>query len=163
MDLVDQNLQAYQRAEQAKGDASRWLADFETALVSQDAERVAALFHEELHWRDILAFTWYYTPLAGSRQIAARLVAEQSRVNARGFHLPDERCQPRHVKRVGIDSLEAIFEFATAIGSGAGILRLSPDADGILKAWRDINDLAVDRRARGENWRQPSHRFRVLP
>src|SRR5262245_7582591 len=68
MDLVDQNLQAYQRAEQAKGDASRWLADFETALGSRDPDRVAALFHADSHWRDILAFTWYYTPIAGSRE-----------------------------------------------------------------------------------------------
>jgi putative flavoprotein involved in K+ transport len=136
MDLVDQNLQAYQRAEQARGDASRWLADFETALGSQDVDRIAALFHEDSHWRDILAFTWHYTPVAGSREIAGRLAAQQSRVGARGFHLPNGRREPRHVKRVGIDSIEAIFEFTTAVGGGAGILRLSPDAGGILKAWQ---------------------------
>jgi putative flavoprotein involved in K+ transport len=136
MDLVDQNLQEYQRAEQAKGDASRWLAEFETALSSRDAGRIAALFHEDSHWRDILAFTWYYTPIAGSREIAGRLVAEQSRVLAAGFHLPDGRRAPRHVKRAGIDSIEVIFEFTTAIGGGAGIVRLSPDADGIPKAWQ---------------------------
>src|SRR5689334_17378711 len=122
MDLVDQNLQAYQHAEQAKEDASRWLADFETALGSQDTGRIAALFHEESHWRDILAFTWHYTPVTGSRQIADRLMAEQSRVNAADFHLPDGRRQPRHVKRLGIDSIEVIFEFTTTIGGCAGIL-----------------------------------------
>jgi len=136
MDLVDQNLQAYQRVEQAKGDASRWLSDFETALASRDADRIAALFHVDSHWRDILAFTWYYTPVAGSQEIANRLAAEQSRAGARGFHLPDGRRAPRHVKRVGIDSIEAIFEFSTSVGGGAGIVRLSPDAGGTLKAWQ---------------------------
>ena len=67
MDLVDQNLQEYQRAEQARGDASRWLADFETALGARDAGHIAALFHEDSHWRDILAFTWYYTPIVGAQ------------------------------------------------------------------------------------------------
>lgn len=136
MDLVDQNLQAFQRAEQAKGDAVRWLGDFETALLSRDAGRIAALFHEDSHWRDILAFTWYYSPLAGARAIADRLAADQARANARGFHLPEGRREPRHIKRAGIDSIEAIFEFTTAVGAGAGMLRLSPDADGTPKAWQ---------------------------
>jgi putative flavoprotein involved in K+ transport len=135
MDVVDQNLQAYHRAEQAKGDANRWLADFETALGSRDAGRVAALFHDDSHWRDILAFTWHYTPVAGAQEIARRLTAEQSWAQAKGFHLPDGRRAPRHMKRSGVESIEAIFEFGTAIGGAAGLLRLSPDAGGVLKAW----------------------------
>ncbi len=136
MDLVDKDLQAFQRGEHAKGAAARWLADYETALGLRDVGRLAGLFHEESHWRDILAFTWYYTAVAGSHDIATRLAAEQSRVGARNFHLPDGRRAPRHVKRVGIDSIEAIFEFSTAVGRGAGIFRLSPDAGGTLKAWQ---------------------------
>ena len=92
MDIVDQNLQSYQRAGQARGDARSWLADFETALGSRDAGRIATLFHEDSHWRDILAFTWHYTPVAGSREIAGRLAAEQSGINAKGFHLPELKC-----------------------------------------------------------------------
>ena len=46
MDLADQDLQAFQRAEQAKGDAIHWLAGFETALDSRDVGRIADLFHE---------------------------------------------------------------------------------------------------------------------
>jgi len=87
MDLVNQDLQAFQRGEEAEATAARWLADFETALGSRDIGRIAGLFHEESHWRDILAFTWYYTPVAGSHDIAARLAAEQARVEARGFRL----------------------------------------------------------------------------
>ena len=136
MDLVNQDLQAFQRGEEAEATAARWLADFETALGSRDIGRIAGLFHEESHWRDILAFTWYYTPVAGSHDIAARLAAEQARVEARGFRLPEGRRAPRYVKRVGVESIEAIFEFSTAVGGGAGIFRLSPDADGTVKAWQ---------------------------
>ena len=41
------------------------------------------------------------------------------------------------MKRLGIDSIEAIFEFKTADGSAAGILRLSPAAHqgGAMRAW----------------------------
>lgn len=136
MDIVDQDLQAFQRGEQADAAAARWLANFEAALGSGDAGRIAGLFHEDSHWRDILAFTWHYTPVAGSREIANTLSAEQSRVRARNFHLPEGRRAPRYVKRVGVESIEAIFEFSTAVGGGAGIFRLAPDADGTLKAWQ---------------------------
>jgi len=136
MDIVDQDLQAFQRGEQAEAAAARWLANFEAALGSGDAGRIAGLFHEDSHWRDILAFTWHYTPVAGSREIANTLSAEQSRVRARNFHLPEGRRAPRYVKRVGVESIEAIFEFSTAVGGGAGIFRLAPDADGTLKAWQ---------------------------
>ena len=41
------------------------------------------------------------------------------------------------MKRLGIDSIEAIFEFKTAVGRGAGIIRLSPAQDGgaAMQAW----------------------------
>ncbi len=136
MDIVNQDLQAFQRGEHAEGVAARWLADFETALASRDVGRIAGLFHEDSHWRDILAFTWHYTPVAGSHGIATRLAAEQPRVQARNFRLPEGRRAPRYVKRVGVESIEATFEFSTAVGGSAGIFRLSPDADGTLKAWQ---------------------------
>ena len=49
MDLVDKDLQAFQRGEHAKGAAARWLADYETALGLRDVGRLAGLFHEESH------------------------------------------------------------------------------------------------------------------
>lgn len=135
MNHVDPSLQAFQQAEQARRAATAWLEAFEAALGARDAARIAALFHAESHWRDVLAFTWHYTPLAGPEAIAGRLAAEQASTGAHGFHLPEGRKPPRHVKRLGIDSIEAIFTFATAEGSGAGIIRLSPAADGTMRAW----------------------------
>jgi putative flavoprotein involved in K+ transport len=137
MDDFEQSLHEFQIAENRRRIARDWLKTFESALTSRDAAQIGALFHEESHWRDVLAFTWHMTPVAGRDSIATRLAAEQARTAAHGFHLPKGRRAPRLVKRLGIDSIEAIFEFATAEGRGAGIIRLSPAAEGgdAMRAW----------------------------
>lgn len=135
MNDVDQPFQDFQAAQQARRSAETWLAAFETALVARDPAAIGGLFHQDCHWRDILAFTWHVTPLAGRDAVGNRFAAEQQRTDAHAFHLPAERRAPRNVRRLGIDSVEAIFAFKTAYGRGAGILRLSPDADGGMKAW----------------------------
>ena len=136
MEKDEQDLQQFLQAQAARRDAATWLENFEEALLSRDAARIGALFHEESHWRDVLAFTWYMTPVAGREAIAARLAQEQPRTQANGFRLPKDRRPPRRVTRLGIESIEAIFEFATADGRGAGIIRLSPGPEGgPLKAW----------------------------
>lgn len=137
MNDFDQSLHAFQVAEHARLSAAGWLSRFEAALTARDPAAIAALFHDDSHWRDVLAFTWDLTPMAGRDAIAARLAAEQGHTAARGFHLPANRRAPREVRRLGIDSIEALFEFETAEGQGAGIIRLSPvDGDnGAMKAW----------------------------
>jgi cation diffusion facilitator CzcD-associated flavoprotein CzcO len=137
MNDFDQSFLEFQAAEQTRRSAEDWLAAFETALVSRDAAVIGALFHPDCHWRDILAFTWHLTPVEGRDNVATRLAAEQQRTGAHGFHLPPGRKPPRKVKRLGIDSVEAIFEFRTVDGRGAGIMRLSPAPDGRdkMKAW----------------------------
>jgi cation diffusion facilitator CzcD-associated flavoprotein CzcO len=137
MNDIDQSFLEFQIAARARRAAEDWLVAFENALVARDVARIGAQFHEDCHWRDILAFTWHLTPLAGRDTIAARLAAEQEHAAAHGFHLPAGRRAPRQARRLGIDSIEAIFEFATADGHGAGIVRLSPDAEfgGVMKAW----------------------------
>jgi cation diffusion facilitator CzcD-associated flavoprotein CzcO len=133
----DQTFLAFQTEQQARRSVECWLAAFETALVSEDQAALGALFHEDSHWRDVLAFTWHVTPLSGREAIAARLTKEQRRTAAHGFHLPPSRKPPRHVKRLGVDSIEAIFEFKTVDGRGAGIVRLSPvsETGSDMKAW----------------------------
>ena len=137
MNDIDDSFQEFQRTRFTLHAAERWLADFEVALASRDPDRIGALFHQDSHWRDILAFTWHFSSAQGPDAIGARLAAEQARTGAHGFHLPPGRRAPRQVRRLGIDSIEAIFEFATVDGQGAGIVRLSPtdDANGDPKAW----------------------------
>ena len=135
MNDIDQGFAEYQAAIHVRRAAEDWLAGFEAALASQDATSIGELLHPDCHWRDILAFTWHITPAEGSGIIAARLASEQARTGAHGFHLPDGRKAPRKVTRVGVACIEAIFEFKTVDGRGAGVLRLSPDADGVMRAW----------------------------
>src|ERR1700761_4729881 len=111
MNDLDQSLLEYQIAARARRSAEDWLVAFENALVSRDAARIGAQFHQDCHWRDILAFTWHLTPIAGRDNVAARLAAEQEHTAAHGFQLPAGRRPPREVRRLGIDSIEAIFEF----------------------------------------------------
>jgi putative flavoprotein involved in K+ transport len=131
-----QSLRDFERAEQAREAAGSWLASFERTLHARDAASIASLFHVDAHWRDVLAFTWNFSSARGSNYIAARLAAAQQQTAAHAFHLPQKRMPPRHVKRLGIESIEAIFEFTTAVGRGAGVLRLSSSDDGAaMKAW----------------------------
>ena len=136
MNDFDQSFLAFQAAEHSRRIAEAWLSAFETALVSRDAARIGALFHQDCHWHDILAFTWHMTPVAGRDNVAERLAADQRRTAAHGFHLPPGRKPPREVKRLGIDSIEAIFEFATTDGRGAGIIRLSPGPTVVTRCGR---------------------------
>ncbi|MDG2286120.1 MAG: NAD(P)/FAD-dependent oxidoreductase [Alphaproteobacteria bacterium] len=114
--------------------AERWLAAFEIALTSGDLAQIGALFHGDCHWRDILAFTWDISSAMGRENVAAGLAAAQTSTMGRGFHLPPGRKPPKDVRRVGRECIEAIFEFTTAVGRGAGIIRLSDD-NGVMKAW----------------------------
>jgi putative flavoprotein involved in K+ transport len=131
-----QALRDFERAQEARQAASSWLASFERALHSRDASSIASLFHIDAHWRDVLTFTWNFSSARGNKDIATRLAAAQQKTAAHGFYLPHKRMPPRHVKRLGIDSIEAIFEFTTAVGRGAGVLRLSTsESGGAMKAW----------------------------
>lgn len=136
MNHVDDTFHADRVASQHRQAAAGWLAAFEAALSAQDAVRLGALFHEDCHWRDILAFTWNLSAFEGRRALVARLAEAQAETRARAFHLPAHRKPPRQVKRLGRETIEAIFEFSTAVGSGAGIVRLSAgDEGGPMKAW----------------------------
>src|SRR4051794_25524677 len=73
MNDFDQSFLEFQAAQEARRFAEDWLGAFESALKFRDAARIRALFHQDSHWRDILAFTWHLTPLAGRDTIAARL------------------------------------------------------------------------------------------
>lgn len=143
--------------------ASHWLEAFETALRAGDTDAIAALFQPESHWRDLVAFTWHISPHAGAEQIAGTLVGAQPSTKAHGFALAAGRTPPRQVVRLGVDVIEAIFEFETAVGRGNGVVRLvvdsnTPSSDG-LRAWvllttleelKGFEEHVDDRRPSGE-------------
>src|SRR5438445_9564421 len=107
--------------------ASEWLARFERALAGRDEAAIAALFHSESHWRDVLALTWRIGTLSGAGSLAAGLASHSARARPRDFEVDLRRTPPREVTRAGTKCIEAIFRFETEIGRGSGVLRLLPE------------------------------------
>lgn len=141
--------------------ASRWLKDFEAAVKRKDADAAAALFLADGHWRDLVAFTWDIRTMSGAGDIKNALRQLLATVQPGNFRIAEKRTAPRVVKRAGVENIEAIFSFETAMGRGSGILRLVPDSAGVLKAWVLLTTLDEikgheerigPRRPRGEEW-----------
>ena len=150
---------------------SSWLSDFETALTAGNSEKLSAHFQDDCHWRDIVAFTWHFTSSVGHDQVVSTLLKQCSEVQACHFRLAQSRAEPRWVRRQGIETLEALFDFETAQGRGTGVLRLVRQPDGKLKAWVLLTTLqelkgfeektgtnrpsgeAYSRNFGGENWK----------
>jgi putative flavoprotein involved in K+ transport len=40
----------------------QWLSAFESALTSGSEAALSAVLSDEVHWRDLMAFTWTITP-----------------------------------------------------------------------------------------------------
>src|SRR6185312_16479528 len=107
---------------------AHWLAQFEKA----DRSRLRSLFHADSHWRDVLALTWRIETVSGRDAIEQALGAA---LRPSHVEIDSDRTPPRPVMRAGRDAIEAIFKFETAEGRGDGVVRLTPDSDGTLKAW----------------------------
>jgi hypothetical protein len=120
-------------AEAARDAVANWLARFGSALAGGDPAGIAALFAAECHYRDMLAFSWTIRPAAGAGAIAAFLADAQKSIAAHGFALAQGRTPPRIVRRLGVETYEAIFRFETATGRGFGVVRL-PTANP-TRAW----------------------------
>ena len=142
---------------------SRWLAAFETALSRCDVRAVADLFQTDSNWRDIVAFTGHISSFLGGDQVAAAMVAAQHDTHARGFTIAANRTPPRRMRRVGVDVIEALFEFETGVGRGNGVVRLVSDnaAREGVRAWvvlttleelRGFEERTGDRRPTGEGY-----------
>lgn len=115
--------------------AQVWLDQFERTL--GEAGALDGLFLVESYWRDVLALSWSLQTITGRDAIADALTALAPEAAPVSFKIAPNRAPPRWVTRAGINNIEAIFDFETALGRGSGILRLVPDAaDGDrLKAW----------------------------
>ncbi len=142
--------------------AAAWLDDFGAALASGDAARIAALFAQDCHWRDILAFTWDLRTTSGATAIAARMVPTLAATAPRELALAAGRTKPRRVARVGVDTIEVIFTFETSVGPCNGVARLVSEARQ-LRAWtllttldeiRGHEDPANGRRWQNVDWKR---------
>ncbi|WP_207540881.1 flavin-containing monooxygenase [Sabulicella rubraurantiaca] len=139
----------------ARATATTWLGDFEAALASGEATRLVALFAEECHWRDILAFTWNLRTISGASAIAEGMVPTLQRMAPRGPGLAGGRTPPRRVGRAGMEAIEAIFSFETSVGPCDGVVRLVHEG-GRPRAWTLMTSLREIRGhedpANGQRW-----------
>lgn len=166
-------------AEPEAGDAAgRWLDRFNTALAAVDRTGLAALFAEECHLRDLLAFTWGFKQAVGVPAVVDMLAGAQPAIGATGFAVAPGRTPPRRVSRTGVEVFEAIVQFETKLGRGHGVLRL-PVADP-SRAWvlhttleelkgheerigpRRPSGSAYSRNFGGENWLDQRIRARAF-
>ena len=102
----------------------KWIASFEAALLAGDAKALAAQFADDGHFRDLLAFTWSLTPRQGAQAIAELMLEKKGKARVSGFALAEGRTPPRRVQRAGVDVIEGLIRFESAVGSGCGVLRL---------------------------------------
>lgn len=115
--------------------AQDWLDGFGLALEAGDAAAIAAMFQPESWWRDAVAFTGTLGTVEGAEAIGEALARHAPAVAASGFRLDPDRLAPSQVMRAGAETVEVFYRFHTAIGTGEGVLRLTPDGDGRLLAW----------------------------
>ncbi|KAJ7484202.1 FAD/NAD-P-binding domain-containing protein [Mycena latifolia] len=123
--------------------ASSWLRRFSTFLVSFDASRSAACFHEEGFLRDILVFTWSNRTLSGRAKIAAYLHASLTTASVNSIKLDDRpHLTPEFTEATA--TIASGFTFETSTGPGQGYFALNPTASGewcamsVFMALRDI-------------------------
>src|SRR5688500_10434524 len=118
MNDADQSVLRRASVENEEAGVRQWLASLEAARRARSKSAIAALFAPDSHWRDLLAFTWSLTPHSGADQIAAAMAKLQSVTQARRFAIARNRTAPRRVRRLGIEVIEALFDFETAVGRG---------------------------------------------
>lgn len=112
-------------AEQGAGQiVAAWLDRLNAALETRDAARLGALFRPDGHWRDIVGLTWRIATVSGREDVAGALLPAAASSAARRFAVDPDRCPPRAVERAGEEAIEAILRFETAVGEGAGLVRI---------------------------------------
>lgn len=107
-----------------------WLEKLESALQSCDEAGLGRLFADACHWRDLVAFTWHNKAYNDRDEIVGALLKHQATVNSSNFQLASNRTGPRIVRRLGVEVIEAFFDFETNVGRGTGVVRLKADPAG---------------------------------
>ena len=117
--------------------AEAWLQQAVDALTAVDRNAVESLFSAESYWRDVLALTWGLETTLGRKRIGDALCIGAPAAGLSDLKVEIAPLPPRHVVRVGTETIEAFFTFSTNVGRGRGIVRLCADEseDGQYKAW----------------------------
>ena len=110
--------------------ASRWLTEFDAALVGNSAMSLRELLLETGHWRDIAALTWSIGTTSGTDAVAQQLADSAVQVNAHKFRLDQRRSAPQWIERAGEMCLEFFCQFETKAAECIAVVRLQQPAAG---------------------------------
>ncbi|GIT19754.1 MAG: hypothetical protein CM1200mP39_25600 [Dehalococcoidia bacterium] len=105
---------------------TEWLLMFEEGVSSPSFDIVRDLFHEDCHWRDLLALTWQVKTVSGLTNILSMIQSLTPKTQPYGLQIPHDHAAPRSVERAGVEVIEAIFCFETRVGKSFGVVRLTP-------------------------------------
>jgi hypothetical protein len=116
--------------------ATVWLQRFSEAIDTFDIDAVVSLFLLDGIWRDMLALTWTFRTIFGTRRIRAMLESRLQQTKLTSLKLAKQTERPTTVfKHVpGLFCIQSCFEFETAIGAGSGVFRIVPTSNGEWKA-----------------------------
>lgn len=117
--------------------ASQWLSRFAAVLASNDASKLTTVFHDDSWWRDAVALDWDLHTFHGLANIIAFLSPRLATLELTSFKLAADGkpFAPSTATPIeGLDWVQSMFFFETAVGRGRGILRLAQAKDGVYKA-----------------------------
>ncbi len=117
--------------------ATRWLESFSAALASGSRPAIAALFHADSHWRDMVVFSGRIRTLSGGAAIADSLGSDCATIRPVAFSLDAQRSAPGQALRAGYNVIEVFFRFETSTARARGIVRIDPASLGgdTPRAW----------------------------
>lgn len=142
--------------------AQKWLSSFERALTSGKSSEVTTLIVEDGWWRDQLGLSWDYRTLRGTSKIATFLHERLAKAGLHNLQLQKSgKFKPSLQEPIeGLDWVESMFSFDSAVGSGKGMIRLVCLPKGAWKAHMiytalqelaDAKEIAGYRRPHGGN------------
>ncbi|KAK5118079.1 hypothetical protein LTR62_004125 [Meristemomyces frigidus] len=116
--------------------ARKWLASFETAVASPNANDLTALIVEDGWWRDHLALSWDFHTLRGNTKIFEFAEPRLAKAGLHNLKLQEDgKFKPGMQEPIeGLEWVESMFSFDTAVGRGKGMLRLVSTPTGTWKA-----------------------------
>lgn len=106
-----------------------WIGRLSTAIADNDAKAFSALFTPDATWRDFLSFSWERRAFRGD-EIRDAFERANASAGITDVQIAPTRTPPRFERRSGYPVVEGWFEFKTAVGAGAGFVRLALDDAG---------------------------------
>ncbi|KAL1306412.1 hypothetical protein AAFC00_005117 [Neodothiora populina] len=119
------------------GTAQTWLDRFSHVLNSKDIPKLGNVFHEDCWWRDHLSVQWDLRTIHGLQNISEFLTPhlDSLRFDSPKLSSDQESFPPSVVSPIeGLEWVQSMFSFETAVGRGTGLMRLAQGSDGVYKA-----------------------------